>query len=114
MLKYAGTPVEEQEVVIRIDAVDGQAHICSTWPRWSRKLETRLGCPTKYQEQNDTVQVAFWKVPLGRISIRSMPKPGRDRHQTGRFASQTATPHAISGAKSEKTPRRTFHRKTEG
>jgi hypothetical protein len=58
------------EVVIRIDRSDGMAHICSTWPAYSRRLEKRYGNPAKYTEREGKVTSASWAIPKGRITIR--------------------------------------------
>jgi hypothetical protein len=40
-----GNSLDEMEVVIRLDREDWQAHVCSTWPEWSRKLERLYASP---------------------------------------------------------------------
>jgi hypothetical protein len=58
------------EVTIRLDRDDRQAHICSTWPEWSRKLERLYGSPNKITERAGKVTSAFWTIPLNRVSLR--------------------------------------------
>jgi hypothetical protein len=67
---YGGTIQAEQEAVIRLDRLDQQAHICSTWPEWSRKLERPYGAPRKVTQRDGKVTSAFWTVPLNRVSLR--------------------------------------------
>ncbi len=69
-MRYAGVSHDEMEVTIRLDRQDGQAHICSTWPDWSRKLEKLFGCPKKETTRGDCVTSAFWTVPLHCVSLR--------------------------------------------
>ncbi len=61
--KYGGTSQDEMEVTIRLDRTDGQAHLCSTWPDWSRKLERLYGGPKKVTERDGKVPSAFWTAP---------------------------------------------------
>ena len=44
-MNYGGNSQDEMEVTIRLDRKDRQAHICSTWPEWSRKVERLYGSP---------------------------------------------------------------------
>ncbi len=78
--KYGKVAGEEQEVTIRLDQVGRQAHICSTWPAWSRKLEKRYGSPTRVITREGWVISAFWTVPVKAISLRSLgQKPAAAR-----------------------------------
>jgi hypothetical protein len=38
-MHYGGNSQDKMGVTIRLDCEDRQAHICSTWPQWCRKLE---------------------------------------------------------------------------
>ncbi len=69
-MNYGGNSQDEMEVTIRLDRPDRQAHLCSTWPEWSRKLERLYGAPTKITEREGKVTSAFWTVPLTSIRIR--------------------------------------------
>ena len=75
-MSYGGTSEAEQEVTIRLDRTDGQAHLCSTWPAWSRKLERIYGAPKKITEREGTITSAFWIVPLEAIRV-GRPRRGR-------------------------------------
>ena len=37
-MNYGGNSQDEMQVTLRLDRGDRQAHICSTWPEWSRTL----------------------------------------------------------------------------
>lgn len=94
-LKYGSVPVEEAEVIIRLDKQDRMAHVNSTWAEWSRKFERRHGTPARYTERNGVVVSAFWTLPLAAISIRKPRQP------------KTAHPSAVRPRKvalSGKTP----------
>ncbi len=73
-LAYGGTTRDEMTVTIRLDRADQQAHICSTWPEWSRKLERQYGSPKKTPERDGKISSAFWTVRLSLVSLR---RPGR-------------------------------------
>ncbi len=73
-MRYGGVSQDEMEVTIRLDREDRQAHICSTWPEWSRKLERLYGCPKKETHRGDCITSAFWIVPINRVSVRRAPK----------------------------------------
>ncbi len=75
-MNYGGNSQDEMEVTIRLDREDRQAHICSTWPEWSRKLERLYGSPKKVTERDGKATSAFWAVPLTAIRVRR-PAPGR-------------------------------------
>ncbi len=74
---YGGVHRDEMEVTIRLDRQDGQAHICSTWPEWSRKLERLYGSPKKVTTQAGKTTSAFWTVPLARVTLRRGPTTRR-------------------------------------
>ncbi len=95
-MNYSGNSQDEMEVTIRLDRVDRQAHLCSTWPEWSRKLERLYGAPRKVTERDGKVTSAFWTLPLTAIRVRR-PTHGRtwtaeqrkaaaDRLQKARFS----------------------------
>jgi hypothetical protein len=73
-MQYGGVTQDEKEVTIRLDREDRQAHICSTWPEWSRKLERLFGCPKKEATRDGKVVSAFWTVPLNRVALRRGPR----------------------------------------
>ena len=77
--KYGGTSEGEMEVTVRLDRVDRQAHICSTWPEWSRNPERLYASPKKITERDGKVTSAFWVVPLSAIRVR---RPGHGRAWT--------------------------------
>ena len=86
--KYGGTSEGEMEVTVRLDRVDRQAHICSTWPEWSRKLERLYGSPKKITERDGKVTSAFWIVPLDRVRLRRGPAKRRPLTAEEREAAQ--------------------------
>jgi hypothetical protein len=73
-MKYGGTARDEMEVTIRLDREKRQAHICSTWPEWSRKLERLYGSPKRVTGRDGKVTSAFWMVPLAAIRVGRRPK----------------------------------------
>ncbi len=73
-MQYGGVSQDEMEVTIRLDRTHRQAHICSTWPEWSRKLERIFGSPRKEIERDGKVVSAFWTVPLNRVALRRGPR----------------------------------------
>jgi hypothetical protein len=78
-MQFGGVTQDEMEVTIRLDREDRQAHICSTWPEWSRKLERLYGSPKKVTKCDGKVTSAFWVVPLTAIRVR---RPGHNRAWT--------------------------------
>jgi len=44
-MNHGGNSHDKMEVTIRLDRDDRQAHLHSTWPEWSRKLERLYGVP---------------------------------------------------------------------
>ena len=71
MLEYGGSTREEMEVTIRLDRVTRQAHLCSTWPEWSRKLERIYGAPTRTSKgQDGRIVSVFWTVSLALVTLR--------------------------------------------
>jgi hypothetical protein len=75
-MNCGGNSQDEMEVTIRLDREDRQAHICSTWPEWSRKLERLYGSPKKVTKRDGKGTSAFWVVPLTAIRVRR-PAQGR-------------------------------------
>ena len=69
-MNYGGTSEAEQKVTIRLDRQTGEAHLCSTWPTWSRKLERLYGAPKRAAERGAKVTAAFWTIPLGLVTLR--------------------------------------------
>jgi hypothetical protein len=75
-MTYGGNSQDEMEVTVRLNREDPQAHLCSTWPEWSRKLERLYGSPKKVMERDRKITSAFWVVPLTAIRVRR-PAQGR-------------------------------------
>ena len=75
-MNYGGNSQDEMEVIIRLDRVDRQAYICSTWPEWSRKLERSHGSPKQVTEREGKVTSALWAIPFAAIRVRR-PTKGR-------------------------------------
>jgi hypothetical protein len=69
-MQFGGVSQDEMEVTIRLDREQRQAHICSTRPDWSRKLERLFGCPRKETMRDGKITSAFWTVPINRVSLR--------------------------------------------
>lgn len=99
MTQYGGVAGPEQEVTIRLDHETRQAHLCSTWPEWSRKLERLYGAPAKVSKSRDgRVTSAFWTVPLAVVNLRRVRAKREltaeqrrhlaDRLETARFSRQ--------------------------
>ena len=82
-MNYGSDSQDEMEVTIRLDREDRQAHICSTLPEWSRKLERLYGSPKKVTERDRKATSAFWVVPLTAIRVRPTRASGRRVHPTG-------------------------------
>jgi hypothetical protein len=93
-IQYGGVSQDEMEVMIRLGRKDRQAHICSTWPEWSRKLERLYGAPKKVTDRDGKATSAFWVVPLKRVSLRREPAKRRlltdEQRQTARDRFQKA------------------------
>ncbi len=87
-MTYGGTSQDEMEVTIRLDRTDHLAHICSTWPDWSRKLERLYGSPKKYTERDGKVTSAFWTAPMARVGLRREPAKRRPLTEEERQAAQ--------------------------
>jgi hypothetical protein len=63
---------EEAEVIIRLDQIDGKAHICvSSWPAMYRKMLRLHGDPKDGPAKG---QVARWIVPLEAVLLRKGKK----------------------------------------
>ena len=73
---YASTALDEQEVVVRLERVTGQAHITSCCPTWSRRLTRLYGPPHRVVKDRDGhVTTAIWRVPANLITFRRPGKP---------------------------------------
>ena len=60
---------EEAEVIVRLDQLTGEAHICvSSWPSMARKMLKLYGKPLPKSGQ----QQHYWSVPLRIVSFRSL------------------------------------------
>jgi len=69
-MEYGGITRDEMEVTIRLDRATRQAHIYSTWPEWSRKLERRYGPPKRITTREGKAASAFWTIPNRMVSLR--------------------------------------------
>ena len=69
-MEYGGITRDEMEVTIRLDRATRQAHICTTWPEWSRKLERRYGLPKRVKTRGGKAASAFWTLPIGLVTLR--------------------------------------------
>jgi integrase/recombinase XerD len=76
-MNYGGNSQDEMEVTIRLDREERQAHICSSWAEWSRKLERLYGSPKKVTGRDGKVFSAFRTVPLTAIRVPGQCKAGR-------------------------------------
>ena len=74
LLNYGGNAQDEMEVTIRLDRGKRPAHICSTWPEWSRKPERLYGLPKNFTEREGRVTSALWVVPIMAIRVRRPSK----------------------------------------
>ena len=75
--EFASTAIDEQEVVVRLERVTGQAHITSCCPTWSRRLTRLYGPPHRVVKDRDGhVTTAIWRVPANLITFR---RPGKAR-----------------------------------
>lgn len=60
---------EEAEVIVRVDQMDGLAHIfVSSWPGMARKMLKLYGNPLPKSGR----QVHYWTVPAKIVSFRSL------------------------------------------
>ncbi len=73
-MNYGGNSQDEMEVTIPLDRGGRLAHVCSTWPDWSRKLERLYGSPKQVMEHDGKITSAFWVVPLTAIRVRRPPQ----------------------------------------
>ena len=74
--EYASTALDEQEVVVRLERVTGQAHITSCCPTWSRRLTRLYGPPHRVvKDSAGHVTMAAWTVPIAQITFRRPRKP---------------------------------------
>jgi len=68
--------IDEQEVLIRLQRITGQAHIASNWPTKSRHLTRLYGEPHRVTKDPDgNVTTAWWVVPIAQITFRRPGKP---------------------------------------
>lgn len=83
---------DEAEVVIRLDKLDGLAHVCvHAWPEMFRKYKKRLGEP--YDNGQTT---ARWKVPSKAVTMRALSSVNRVSRSKG-------NPEALRKARLDKT-----------
>ncbi len=100
-MQYGGVSQDEMEVTIRLDREDRQAHICSTWPDWSRKLERLFGCPKKETHRGDCITSAFWTVPIALVSVRRARKARQfTEEQRAAVRERLRRPHQINSTPS--------------
>jgi hypothetical protein len=59
-MNYGGNSQDEMEARMRLDREDRHAHLCSTWPAWSRKLDRLDGSPKQVTERDGN-----WGCQLG-------------------------------------------------
>jgi len=87
---------EEAEVIVRLDFLDQQAHICvSQWPAMAAKMRKRYGPSrdpgSKFSER--------WTVPLKAISFRSLAKmTQKTAKQSIKTHILASEPHRTSGS----------------
>jgi hypothetical protein len=61
---------EEAEVIVRLDFMDQQAHICvNQWPAMAERLTRKFGKPIEAGKF-----VARWIVPLKAVSFRTLTR----------------------------------------
>ena len=61
---------EEAEVIVRLDYLDKQAHICvGSWPRMAAKMKKMYG---ESMDKGVKNQSQRWLIPLRCISFRSL------------------------------------------
>ena len=72
----SGTSEAEQEVTMRLECQEGQAHVCTTRPARSRRLEKLYGSPKKVSDGDGKATSAFWTIPLTAIRV-GRPRRGR-------------------------------------
>lgn len=74
---------EEAEVIVRLDFMDKQAHICvGSWPRMAAKMKRMYGESLDKGVRNQSQR---WLIPLRCISFRSLGK------RTGKVPAQRRT-----------------------
>ena len=74
----------EAEVIVRLDYLDGLAHITvSAWPALAAKMEKRYG-PSL---DGRSGQSRRWRVPFKLISFRNVPRQRKERLKVAGFAS---------------------------
>ena len=75
---------EQAELIVRLDQMEGLAHICvSVWPAMYRKM-CRLYGPSL--DGANPEQAARWKIPLKTVSFRRiLPSTGPRRMPTSAF-----------------------------
>jgi hypothetical protein len=67
---------EEAEVIVRLDQLTGECHICvSCWPSMARKMLKLYGLCLPKSGNN----VHYWTVPLKSITFRKLSAVGKPR-----------------------------------
>jgi len=75
---FAPTSREEREVVARINADTGLAHISASWAAYSRRLGRLYGPPGRVTRDCDGhVTTCFWEVPASQVTFRRFRKPSQ-------------------------------------
>ena len=88
-MEYGGTAEFEQEVTFRLGRDSDKAHVFSTWPAWSRKLERLFGSPQRVTRKGDKVVSAFWTVPIEAVRVVSGKRITRTLTESQRAAAAT-------------------------
>lgn len=98
----ASCAIAEQEVIVRLDRLDGVAHICSCWPDMTRKLAKRYGPPERVSTHKGKVTSAWWRVPIrlirfGLLATAAQRKAARASIQKARLSLESpAAPRGSS------------------
>jgi hypothetical protein len=69
---------EEAEVIVRLDQLTGECHICvSSWPSMARKMLKLYGKPLP----KSGLQAHYWSVPIKVVSFRRLDSIGKPRNR---------------------------------
>lgn len=95
---------EEAELIVRLNQMDGVAHICvSAWPAMYRKMCRLYGASL---DGPDPGQSARWRLPLKSVRFRSLssltkatgrPFPASKPRPGAQFESVTGASHPVDG-----------------
>ena len=79
---------EEAEVIVRLDQLTGECHICvSSWPSMARKMLKLYGKPLP----KSGLQAHYWSVPIRIVSFRRLETLAKPRGGGG-YARKTRGP----------------------